>query len=121
MKFFLLVLILPSCSVSDYTQNIGNDYLFISESNTIQFITGPNDSTGTGLVPCTVEEFVYDDFHIIAKQRDNPDCLRVNLTVLPFNYWIIDKKSKKVHGPLDSLAFNRAKIELSVSNSLDLK
>lgn len=114
------MLILSSCSMSDYTEDLGNGYLFVSESNTIQFITGPNDTTFTGLVPCTVKSYASDDFHVIARQKDNPDCSRGDLTSLANNYWIIDKKSEKVYGPLDSLSFNNMKEDLSVSSSLKL-
>lgn len=119
-KIYLMMLILSSCSMSDYTEDLGNGYLLVSESNTMQFIAGPNDTTFTGVVPCTVESYASDDFHVIARQKDNPDCSRGDLTSLANNYWIIDKKSEKVYGPLDSLSFNNMKEDLSVSSSLKL-
>ncbi|MFC5283653.1 DUF3997 domain-containing protein [Pedobacter alpinus] len=119
-KLFFVLFNLASCSVSDYTEDLGNEYSLVSESKTIQFITGPNDSTFTGLVPCTVESFASDDFYIIAKQRNNPGCSNLDLSSLSINYWIIDKKREKVYGPLDSLSFNRMRKGMSISNSLKL-
>ncbi len=117
---FLILGILSSCSTSDYNNELGDGYLFVSESNALQFITGPNDSTGTGLIPCTVEAFAYDDIHIIARQKNNPDCSLDDISKISANYWIIDKKKKTSYGPLDSLTFNKRRVELSVSTSLDL-
>jgi hypothetical protein len=40
-----------------------------------------------------VEALNYDDFHIIARQKNNPNC-DLNDTSKSINYWIIDKKKK---------------------------
>lgn len=117
--FLFLLVVISSCSTSDYTEELGEGYLFVSESNAVQFVTGPNDSTRTGIIPCTIEALDYDNDHIIARQKDNPNC-DLNYTSKSISYWIIEKKRKTCYGPLDSLWFGKKRIELSVSNSLNL-
>jgi hypothetical protein len=122
----LLLTLMPclfSCaySSSDYTDDLGQDYIFVSESNAHQIISGPNDTTGAGIVPCTVEAYEYDSTYIIAKQRLNLDCLEEDFSKMQAAYWIIDKKKETVYGPLDSLSFFTKKKELMVSSSLAFK
>lgn len=121
--YFTCLLLLFSCSYSssDYTDDLGDGYIFVSESNADQFVSGPNDTTGRGLIPCTVEAFAFDKTYIIAKQRNNQDCSQADLSTIPASYWVIDKKKKITYGPLDSTAFIGKRAELSVPTSLDLK
>jgi len=120
--FFYYCLLLFSCSYSssDYMDDLGDGYLFVSESNSNQFISGPNDTTGKGLIPCTVEAFAFNDNHIIAKQKNNPDCSNETISDI-LEYWIIDKKKKIVYGPIDSVNFDNKRNELKVSYSLRFK
>lgn len=107
---------LISCSASDYMDDLGDGYALVSESNANQYITGPDDM-GKGLIPCTVEQINTDSLFIIASQRENPDCSDEMLSGKQ-GYWIIDKKKKKIYGPLDSAGFEKKKLELKVSLSL---
>lgn len=120
---YLLVIafLIASCSYSssDYTADLGSGYTFVSESNTHQIISGPNDTSWIGIVPCTVEKYEYDNKNIIVKQRVNTDCIEQDLSKLSLAYWIIDKKLNMVHGPLDSLTFLSKRKELMVSSSLE--
>lgn len=125
-KYSLLLVSLTflfSCSYSssDYTNDLGGGYTFVSESNANQLISGPGDTTWKGVIPCTVEAYAYDDLHVIVRQRDNPRCLEAGTDRLPVVYWIIDKKKKMIYGPLDSLSFKSKRHELGVSVSLNLE
>ncbi|RYF22817.1 MAG: DUF3997 domain-containing protein [Flavobacteriales bacterium] len=112
----LVLMFLISCSASDYMDDLGDGYALVSESNANQYITGPDDM-GKGLIPCTVEQINTDSLFIIASQRENPDCSDEMLSGKQ-GYWIIDKKKKKIYGPLDSAGFEKKKLELKVSLSL---
>ncbi|MFC0317961.1 MULTISPECIES: DUF3997 domain-containing protein [Olivibacter] len=116
-----VVVCLSSCSYSssDYTDDLGDDYLFVSESNANQIISGPNDTTFRGLIPCTVIAYEFDGKNIIAKQKNNPECDDRNLTDTLISYWIIDKKKNISYGPLDSMSYIQKRQELSVSSSLN--
>ena len=122
---FLLTLIpcLFSCaySSSDYTDDLGEGYVFVSESNAHQIISGPNDTTWAGIVPCTVEAYEYDRTYIVVRQRRNLECSEEDFSKLQVAYWIIDKKKETVYGPLDSLSFFTKKKDLMVSSSLAFK
>lgn len=122
INYIILLGLMPffSCSYtsSDYTDDLGEGYVFVSESSVHQIISGPNDTSWTGIIPCTVELYEYDDKHIIAKQKANPDCVHNDLSKVAFSYWIIDKKENRTYGPLDSVTFNNKRKVLSVSASL---
>ncbi|TDQ09207.1 DUF3997 domain-containing protein [Pedobacter metabolipauper] len=109
-----------SCSTSDFTEDLGNGYTFVSESNVHQIISGPNGSW-TGIVPCTVEAYDFDHAYIVVKQRSNPECLRDGISTLSIAYWIINKQRRSTYGPLDSLSFVMKRRELKVPASLNLK
>lgn len=117
----IIAFLIVSCSYSssDYTEDLGSGYTFVSESNIHQIISGPQDTTWVGVVPCTVEKYEYDDKNIIVKQKVNTDCIQQDLSKLPLAYWIIDKKRNIVNGPLDSLTFLTKRKELMVSSSLE--
>ncbi|MEC3882047.1 DUF3997 domain-containing protein [Parapedobacter sp. 10938] len=116
---FCYLFITYSCSTSDYVHDLGDDYILISESNANQFISGPNDTTGNGLIPCTVERFEYDNAYIIAEQKDNPDCLpQEDYESKEAKYWIIHKEKQVVYGPFDWETFMRKRDELGISLSI---
>jgi len=119
--YYGCLLLLCSCSSSDYTDDLGQGYTFVSESNANQFIYDMNDTSGKNAIPCTVEAFAFDENYIVAKQRNNQDCLKEDLSSVPISYWIIDKKKKVNYGPIDSLAFINKRKELEVPPSLKLK
>lgn len=117
----IVVSLMASCSYSssDYTVDLGSGYNFVSESNIHQIISGPNDTTLVGTIPCTVEKYEYDDDNIIVRQKVNTDCNKEDLSKLLSAFWIIDKKENAVYGPLDSLTFLLKKKELMVSLEFD--
>lgn len=121
LVFTLLIFGSCSYSSSDYTEDLGNGYTFISESNSNQFISGPNDTTFVGVVPCSVEAFMHDDFYILARQKENSDCSGKDLSKISAKYWLIDKRMKTTYGPLDSLSYLKKRKELGVPNSLKFK
>lgn len=125
VNYFLLIIMffLFSCSysASDYTTELGEGYTFVSESNAHQIISGPTDTTWTGIIPCTVVAYEYDSTYIIARQKSNPECLEEDISNLPIAYWIIDKKKKTTYGPLDYLSFVMKRKELTMSSSLKFK
>jgi hypothetical protein len=121
--YYSCILLICSCSYqsSDYTDDLGEGYTFVSESNANQFIYAISDTSGVNAIPCTVEAFGFDEDFIIAKQRNNRDCLDEDLTNVPMAYWIIDKKKKMNYGPYDSLTYSVKRRELNVPKSLSLQ
>jgi hypothetical protein len=114
-------LVVTSCSSSDYTTDLGDGYLFVSESNANQFITNSDNINGKIDIPCTVESVEYDDLFIIATNRSNPDCFGNDYSEKPISYWIIDKRRKLDLGPLDSLDYIELRNDLKISSDLLLK
>lgn len=110
-----------SCSypVNDYTEDLGSEYIFVSESNVNQLISGPGDTTFNGLIPRTVIAYRFDERNIIAKQKSNDDPFDRELSDKKISFWIIDKKDGEVYGPLNSLSYTQKRKELTVS--LDLR
>ena len=119
LTIYLLCNIL-SCSVSDYTTDLGDNYLFVSESNANQFITNLDNSNGHINIPCTIESVEFDDKFIIATQRSNPDCFGNDFPKKSLHYWIIDKEKKTDFGPLDSLTYLKLRNDFGVSKSLNI-
>lgn len=121
LSVILSMVYLSSCSYSssDYTDDLGDEYLFVSESSADQFISGPGDTTFHGLIPCTVIAYEFDEKNIIAKQKNNPDCANKDLSDTSVSYWIIDKKKRESYGPLDSISYIEKRNEISVSSSLN--
>lgn len=125
IRHFYLGFLLLSCSCSypsgDYTDDLGDGYIFVSESNANQFIYDSSDTSGKNVISCTVEAFAFDQHYIIAKQKNNPDCFQKELSKVSSSYWIISKKEKLTYGPLNTTEFVNKRAQLSVSTSLDLK
>lgn len=92
LTIFITVFSSCSYSASDFTEDLGQGYLFVSESKAHQIISGPNDTTWSGLIPCTVDSYDFDGFFIIVRQKSNSECLKEDISKLPVSYWIIDKK-----------------------------
>ncbi len=126
MNKYLMLLIgvtlyLSSCSSSDYTKDLGDGYLLVSESNANQFITHSENLNGQVTIPCTVKSFLFNDSFIVATQENNPDCSDQKKTKFPLSYWIVDKNKKEIIGPLDSLSYVKKCSELFVPASLDVR
>lgn len=122
-KFIAVILsVLCSCSYpsNDYADDLGDGYIFVSESNSNQFIYNKEDITGKNVIHCTVEAFAFDEGYIIAKQKNNKDCSKIDFSKIPMAYWIIDKKRKTTYGPLDSLSFIIKRKALGISSTLEL-
>lgn len=120
VRTLILVMLISSCSMSDSTTDLGQNYIFVSESNANQFISGPDDSLGVYTVPCTVKAFEFDSNFIIATQAVNLQCLDTTPTDLKIQYWIITKKNRMSFGPLDSLSYSKKRQELNVPTALSL-
>jgi hypothetical protein len=107
------------CSMSDYTTDLGEGYIFVSESSTTQFIYNEETTYGTASVPCSIEDFTYDDNFIIATQKDNRECsLNKDLSKVKSTFWIIEKKKHTVYGPLDSTFYYRKRDSMSIPETL---
>lgn len=113
----LFLMCLYSCSAGDYSTDLGDHYLFVSESNANQFIYNMQDTTGKRSIPCTVDEFKFDEKYIVAKQRPNRDCSDKGFTYNTFRFYIIDKKKAVEYGPLDSITYQKKKKILAIDLS----
>ena len=109
---------LYGCSAVDYNTDLGDYYMFVSESNTNQFIYNRKDTTGKRSVPCTVEEFRFDERYIVAKQKLNNDCSDNGFKDSISRFYIIDKLKKNEYGPLDSVGYQKVKRKLSIDLNL---
>ena len=118
ISVYIFAILIYSCSVGDYNTDLGDDYLFVSESNANQFIYNVADTTGRRSVPCTVEKFKFDEQYIVAKQKPNSDCSNKGFLDSTSRFYIIDKKKHVEYGPLDSITYQK-KVEL-LSINLDL-
>ena len=117
LKYFLVVC-LYSCAAGDYSTDLGDHYLFVSESNANQFIYNMNDTTGRRSIPCTVEQFKFDERYIVAKQNPNKDCSDKGFNDSISQFYIVDKKRNIEYGPLDSSAYQKKKKLLSITLNL---
>jgi hypothetical protein len=101
----------------DDSKNLGNDFVYNAEH---KHILGKID------IPPTVVSFDYDKHFIIAKQKPTQfhnviyDKMEY---VYPLGrntiyYWLIIKKEQKVFGPLDSISFQKLKMQYNVADKL---
>lgn len=111
----VFIVFLYSCSFSDYSTELGDDYIFVSESNSSQYIYNSNDSNFTQVIPCTIIEYSYDSEYILTKNRMNIDCSNSGYIDTISFYYILDKKKKLCIGPLDSNTFIIKKKQLNIS------
>ncbi len=120
----LIVFIVPSCT-SDYSQNLGQKYVYRDDGGEIKEIF--SEKSEGGQIPATVIRFDYNRQFIIAKQKPllPPDSLYDKEYHYPLGtdtiyYWIIIKKEHTVLGPMNLEAFNDAKAKYHVPNDLKL-
>jgi len=75
-----------------------------------------NGSGATGVIPAMVFAYGWNDSFIIAKQHPTKDHWSVDTGTT--NWYIIQVKMGKVHGPLTESEFNQRRTELQVPSEL---
>jgi hypothetical protein len=123
---FFIALTLHSCNFSDSTENLGDDYFYRNEGETVKDIICKKANGGE--IPATVTHFDFNDKFIIAKQIPKLPLdplydheYKYNRGNKEYYYWIIVKESSLVLGPLSLGEFNNQKIKYKIPNSLILK
>lgn len=120
--FFLISLLLSACG--DHKINLGNNYFFLFESKENAIIYREPWQENNPLIYCSVDEYDFDDDHIIAKQVYSSECFwPVDKPVIPMInekfYWIIDKKKNIYLGPYHYKEFSNQLDSLDIELKLN--
>lgn len=117
MKFFILVCLFVLISCSDYSEELSGNYVFVSESNSIQYIRARK---GDSRIKPTVINYAYNDDFIIAAQIDNNDD-SYDLSGRNINFWIISNKTKIVYGPLSLNDYLKLRKQLLIPDAVKME
>jgi hypothetical protein len=121
--FFCLILLIASCS-SDVTKDLGDGYFLREEGGNVKDILCEQPNSGE--IPATIIDYDFDNNFIIAKQK--PKLPQDPLYKKRYNYkgggdkfyyWIINKKTHVVIGPMNELEFDKEKVKNHVPEALD--
>lgn len=128
MKNIMLILLflgLNSCS-SDVTKNLGDGYFYNDEGDDIKDILCRNPHGGE--IPATILDYAYNGNFILAKQI--PKIPQDILYDKEYEYkdghnavyyWIIDKTTHIVYGPLDVHEYGKLRKKLNIEDKFHLK
>ncbi|NLT50476.1 MAG: DUF3997 domain-containing protein [Ignavibacteria bacterium] len=115
---FLFIIYFTGCS--DYTVELSNGYIFVSESKVNQKIVKKGYFEKEKYIPCTVIAFNYNDDFIIAAQINNPDGVKRVLINDPVFFWIIYHKGSQFIGPVSIDEYLKQRKELHIPDDLKL-
>lgn len=122
----IIVIALFGCNLSDYLENLGDDYTYRDEGGDTKDIL--NKKPNCGIVPATVIEFKYNNSFIVAKQK--PRLPQEPLYEKKYNYpygndkfyyWLVLKKERVALGPFNLEEFNVVRLKHNVPDNLILK
>lgn len=122
--FFTLLQIFSRCT-NDYTKNLGGGYFYRHDGYPSNSIHSKHSNGGE--IPSAVLDYNYNKIFIIAKQRPilTQDILyktyEYQLGKDTTYYWIIIKNKTLVIGPLDSILYEKKRIEYNIPNTLKFK
>lgn len=138
-KLFLISLVVLLAGCQDYSENLGNRFLYIDEG-TLQVTIGKESyrEVDTG-IPSVVMNYKYDSTYIIATQKDlNTKACRIYIDTssehykaydackedifsdkTPLNYWLIIKPTNTVIGRMNYDSFQKKRVELGLSDKLN--
>ncbi len=125
MYFMLLGILVVGCH-GDYI-DLGDKYSLVNRC-----LCHTNDrGIDVGLIIGDIVKLDLNDSYIIAYQEVNPDYVehdhfyskeeeRIHkyMSTHPHNYWIVDKKTVKVYGPLTKEAFDKSCDSLNIKLKL---
>lgn len=117
MKYLLVIILFIGASCSDYSEELSGEYVFVSESNTCQYI---RPRKGDLEIKQTVISYAFNDDFIIAAQIDNKDDLYV-LNGKNINFWIISHKTKGFYGPLTLNDYLKLRMKLQIPEDVKLE
>lgn len=115
----------------DVLDELGNGYQYVTESHAQKLIhksvcEGRDSCVTVGVQPC-VADYYNGARYILASQIPLPE----NLTLAEesqyvdsattFRYWIVDKKTDKLYGPMGHGAFLTKKKSLGITNKKKLE
>lgn len=108
----LILLCVISCNMSDYTENLPNGYLYISDSQCDKFI-------GT-TIGSTVISYKFDKRYVTVCQIDSCECLKKKNIYENNKYFILDTETGKVSKALNHSDFKKEVFKLKLSKELIL-
>ena len=125
MYFMLLGILVVGCH-GDYI-DLGDKYSLVNRC-----LCHTNDrGIDVGLIIGDIVKLDLNDSYIIAYQEVNPDYVehdhfyskeeeRIHkyMSTHPHNYWIVDKKTVKIYGPLTKEAFDKSCDSLNIKLKL---
>jgi len=133
---YLILIILSGCLANYQTElELGEGYLFLHDSSTQRTIAGPR---GNLIVTFNVRDYKFNNKYIVASQQDINQCCVCELSCpndslsngledcencinnLPLTYWIINKKTQDVLGPLSRKSYSAEINRLHITNDLNL-
>ena len=128
LPLFSLLLLTGCAGLADYSLDLPGNYSIVRTS-AHQVTLAPKISDthwGSNVIPSKITEATWDDNYILVKQlglMDDPNSS--NGYQVPNKddeyFWILEIKSGNVFGPLDEEQFVEKKLELSISENVQLK
>ena len=123
----LLILCLLNCISChpDYVVNLGCGYWYAYDGGDTNMISAGEGEGPT--IDYSVLDYDYNRQFIIAKQKP---AMPRNVIYADYDYaqgfdaiyyWIIEKKTNRYIGPVDSLAYIKGRVEFGVPDNLQLK
>lgn len=130
----LISLLLFSCYNRDESNSVqlGSGYFYVNSSNRGMIYKGDIEKTNTHVLKISgnVTKYSFDDKFITAFRHITPLEFRDSSTNALFKkqyngdtlqYWIIDKASDSIYGPLDSGKYQALSKKLNLRSKLYLK
>lgn len=123
IALLFLISLFCGCNFTDYTEDLGNGYIFGHESIDLNFILGKG-----GAIPADVIAWGYNEDFIIAKQKPekkDPPYYFEEKWVYPLGrdttyYWVIIKQKHEVLGPLNYDGFEQVKKDYHIPETLTM-
>ena len=109
-------------AAADYSYDLSVGYQLVRSSAQSVSVApkGAFDPSVTPELPAKIVRIAWDDTVILAEQH-LLDKQGQPVTPAHFNYWILDVKALKRHGPFDAKAFARQRAALNVPAALQLQ
>lgn len=124
----LLIMVQGCAGLGDYDVELPGGYSVVRTSGH-QVTISPKESSsswGSPVVPAKVVQVAWDETYIVAKQLGlTQDPNRTTSYEIPDEtkvyYWILNIKTKEIHGPLGQEDYEHKKTELHIPDTVMLK
>lgn len=111
---------------ADDAVQLPGGYRYRSESNYNKLIYDPHvPLVESEIIPCTVEDYAFNERFILAKQIVYLDCymqspLTPSQTDGEIKYWIINAETRTRMGPYDWMEYLQMRLELNIGEELTI-